>query len=605
MPGGTMSVFFWLDVAALGLSTVFAAALTLMVLSTGVRRAMNRAFVAFTLSEAAWAIVALLLRMSLWLDMGNPDLLLDLTGLFLSLMSISVLAFTVRYLDRPTRRADIAVGAGLLFLLGFSVPLFRHQIFYDPRLGPYGSVVNETHPVLGFVGVTVIFLYLVWALVLFWRDRHRTREPYLALSIFILWVGLLLGGVLEIGFPILSVTNTISMAVLGYGVVSRQIFNPLRTLTQNLEHEVAQRTEALSETAQALESTNTALARRSHQLEAAAQITQAVSLIREEAQLLETAVNRVAELLDVYHVGLYLLDESGEYAVLEVASSASGQRMIERGYSLRVGGSAGAVGYVSDQGQPQILVAQEGGRLPVIGHDLPETRTQVALPLRARGEIIGVLDLHSAEPGAFLEEDLSTLQILADQLALAISNVRLLARAQQSAGVSRAAYAEMSSAEWRALLSSHLDLDFKRDAQGFSGAEDLWSPQMEAAVQTGESTVGLGDRNVLAVPIMVRNQVIGVIQAHKPAGRPWPPEQVELLETLTEQLGNALDSARLYLNSQRLAQREQLTGQVTARIRQSLELEQVLQTAVDEIGAVFGAEAEIRMGLESDKAGAE
>ncbi len=106
------------------------------------------------------------------------------------------------------------------------------------------------------------------------------------------------------------------------------------------------------------------------------------------------------------------------------------------------------------------------------------------------------------------------------------------------------------------------------------------------------------DAETALVPIKVRDEVIGVIDAHKPqgAGR-WTADEIDVLETLTDQLGVALDSARLYQETQRRASRERLIGEVTARVRETLDVDAVLQTAIREVGEALGlAEVEVRMG---------
>jgi GAF domain-containing protein len=102
----------------------------------------------------------------------------------------------------------------------------------------------------------------------------------------------------------------------------------------------------------------------------------------------------------------------------------------------------------------------------------------------------------------------------------------------------------------------------------------------------------------LEIPIKVRGQVIGVIDVHRSDGEgEWTQEQVTLLETLADQLGQALEAAQLYQDAQQLAAREQLTAEVTARMRETLDVDTVLQTAARELREALNlAEAEVRMG---------
>ncbi len=93
----------------------------------------------------------------------------------------------------------------------------------------------------------------------------------------------------------------------------------------------------------------------------------------------------------------------------------------------------------------------------------------------------------------------------------------------------------------------------------------------------------------VAVPLRVRGQVIGVLDAHKPAGGgEWTEEETTLLETLADQLGVALDSARLYQETERRAAQERLVGDVTAQMRQTLDVDAVLRTAAQEMRQALG-----------------
>jgi two-component system NtrC family sensor kinase len=113
---------------------------------------------------------------------------------------------------------------------------------------------------------------------------------------------------------------------------------------------------------------------------------------------------------------------------------------------------------------------------------------------------------------------------------------------------------------------------------------------MKAALHSGQTTWGNSDgatATSVAIPIKARDQVIGLIDAHKPDGT-WTAEELALMETLTEQLGVALESARLYQDTQRRATQERLIGEVTSRIRESLDMETVLKTAAKEMRQSLG-----------------
>jgi GAF domain-containing protein len=330
------------------------------------------------------------------------------------------------------------------------------------------------------------------------------------------------------------------------------------------------------------------LTRRTHYLEATAEIARDAASVLDPQRLLSRCVALVSERFGFYHAGIFLLDAASEWAVLQAASSEGGQRMLARGHRLRVG-KEGIVGYVTSQGQPRIALDVGEDAVFFENPDLPETRSEIALPLRARGKIIGALDVQSIEPEAFTEEDVAVLQTLADQVGVAISNARLFQQAEESLAAERRAYGELSGRSWQELLHTQPDLGFLRDERGILPAGDVWRPAMEAALRTGQAALRHDSATSLAMPVKVRGQVIGVIDAHKPDGAgAWTTEEITLLRTLSDQLGVALESARLYQDAQRRAARERLTSEVTARMRRTPNMDELMKTTIQELSAVLG-----------------
>jgi len=338
------------------------------------------------------------------------------------------------------------------------------------------------------------------------------------------------------------------------------------------------------------------LERRARYLQATAEVARDASSVLDLEELLSRVVILISGQFGFYHTGIFLLDPTGEWAVLQAASSEGGQRMLTRGHRLRVG-EVGIVGYVTSTGEPRVALDVGADAVHFDNPNLPSTRSEMALPLRARGKIIGALDVQSTEPEAFSDEDMVVLQTLADQVAMAINNAQLFQQVEESLEMERRAYGEVSRGAWRGLLRTQSDLAFLSDERGISPCGDLWEPQMETALRTGKAVAGNTSGQSLAVPIKVRGQIIGVIDTQKSSDATgWTPEEITLTEALSEQLGMALESARLYQDIQRRAERERLTGQITARMREALDIDIVLQTAVREMGERLGiAEVEVRM----------
>jgi len=387
--------------------------------------------------------------------------------------------------------------------------------------------------------------------------------------------------------PVGWLSNTVVMLLMGALIVASQIHLVPRltealTRSRRLAAELAQERAQLQ---QRVEQRTAELARRSAQLQTAAQVAREAAAIRDADRLLEATVRLISERFGFYHAGLFLLDENKEYAVLRAASSEGGQTMLARGHRLRVG-EMGIVGYVAGSGEPRVALDVGADAVFFDNPDLPLTRSEMALPLRVRGELIGVLDVQSTEPEAFTGEDVTILQTLADQVAVAISNARLFQQAQESLEAERQAYGELSRHAWQEVLRARSGLRKRYDPRGILPREG------QRRTERGKGTSILGQASIsrsLSVPIRVRGQVIGVLDAHKPDGAgDWTSDEGALLETLADQLGVALDSARLYEDTQRLAARERLASEVTARMRETLDLETVLRTAVDEMYEALG-----------------
>jgi len=329
------------------------------------------------------------------------------------------------------------------------------------------------------------------------------------------------------------------------------------------------------------------LSRRTAYLGATTEVArETASAAGDLAQLLQRMAQVIGEQFGLYHVGVFLVDAREPWVELRAASSEGGQRMLARNHRLRLG--VGMVGSVAQQGMHRIALDVGQDVAFQANPDLPETRSEMALPLRVRGRVIGVLDVQSTEPASFAQEDVAVLQALADQVSVAIDNARLSVQMQSALEAERSAYGELSRQQWQALLAAEPDLGFVSDAAGTVPAGTLWEPQMETAVESGEVTTSEGNASAVSIPIRVRDQVVGVVDGRKPDGSQWTPEEVDLLQAMTEQLNVALEGARLYRETRRRAAQEQAIGQVTSSIRQSLEIDDVLRTAAEQIRDALG-----------------
>ncbi|MEA3342074.1 MAG: GAF domain-containing protein, partial [Chloroflexota bacterium] len=351
----------------------------------------------------------------------------------------------------------------------------------------------------------------------------------------------------------------------------------LRESLTGLEQRVADRTRELEQ--------------RSVYLEAAAEVGRAATSILETDRLIRQVVDLIRNRFDLYYVGLFLVEEAGEWAVLRAGTGEFGRMMLAREHRLAVGGDSMIGQCVSlDEARIALDVGEEAARFdnPL----LPDTRSELALPLRSRGRVVGAMSVQSVEEAAFDEVSIAGLQTMADQVAVALDNARLFADAQAALETARSAYGEMSREAWGELLRAQPDMAYRSDERGVSSARDVWRPEMERALREGGTVQGDGADGgefPLAVPIKVRGDVIGVLDTYKPGGADeWSPDEIALLETLAEQLGVALEGARLYEDAQRRATRERLVSEITDRMRRATDVEGIVQAAVDELFSVLG-----------------
>jgi len=363
----------------------------------------------------------------------------------------------------------------------------------------------------------------------------------------------------------------------------------LRELISSLEQRVAERTQELE--------------RHSDYLEASAEVARAASSILDADQLIQQTVGLIRERFDLYYVGLFLVDGAGEWVTLRAGTGEAGRAMLARGHRLEVG--EGMIGWSVANAEARIALDIGEDAVHLATAELPDTRSEAALPMRSRGRVIGALTIQSDKPAAFDKATIAVLQAMADQVAVALDNARLFTEAQEALEAERQAYGELSREAWGKLLRAQAGLSYRSGEQGVASADEAWRPEMEQALREGKVVQGDGadadGRLPLALPIEVRGSVIGVLDTYKPAGQgAWTAEEISLLETLIDQLEMALESTRLYQDTQRRAVREQMLSEMTGRFSRSLDLDAVLQTAVRELGQLPNvAEASIHIGAPS------
>ena len=321
-------------------------------------------------------------------------------------------------------------------------------------------------------------------------------------------------------------------------------------------------------------------------LRAAAEIVRDAASARDLNELLKRSAELILDRFNFYHVGIFLLDKNREYAVLAASPTEAGQKMIAKYYRLLVG-EARPVGRVAATGEPRITLKTGSGEGHFDNILLPDTQSEMALPLKVESTVIGVLDIQSNQLQAFNQDDIAIMQVMADQLATAIERTRLLEEVERNLKELERSHGQYTREGWqrfgRSGQISHQGYRF--DNIRIEPITELQAVGKEA-LATGKLVSSNGDAtNVIAIPIKLRGQTIGVVNAKLKEGS--GKNTLTTIEAAIERLASALESARLYEEASLRADREQSISQVTSAISSSTEYEDILRTVVMEIGSML------------------
>jgi GAF domain-containing protein/HAMP domain-containing protein len=384
------------------------------------------------------------------------------------------------------------------------------------------------------------------------------------------------------------------------GILARsfnEMADQLQATQTHLEQQVAVRTSELQVRGSQLEAiaaelrANTIeLDERSSYLQTIADVNRIVATILDPEELMRQVVELIRERFNLYYVGLFLVDAARQNAWLRAGTGQMGQNMLQRKHFIPVG--AGMIGWTIEHAEPRIALQAGEDEVRLASPDLPDTRSEAALPLRSRDVVIGALSIQSSIADDFTDENITLYQTLADQVAVALDNARLYHQSQEALQSLREAYGQQSAETWQRMLRTRTDLAYRSDSRGVEKAPDIWYPEMDTALKQGslvtettpEDDTGADAVHPLAIPIKVRGQVVGVFDARRELERgTWLPEDITLMQTVVEQLGVAIESAQLYQETQNRAERERMVAEITGKLRASNDPKEILQTAAAEL----------------------
>lgn len=437
-------------------------------------------------------------------------------------------------------------------------------------LSAYTPIYSSDRKVVGVLGVDISATTIVRNEVIF---RNRLIIVNIIAYIAIIFTGFLIANYLA--KPIIELKDAANR--ISKGDFSNKIYNIPHTrelaelatdfnaMTENLnglitdlERRVAERTEVIT--------------RKTDQLRAASYIARQAAELQDLPQLLNTFVHLVSDQFSYYHTGIYLVNDSGDELTLRSASSEGGQRMMKQEHSIRPG-MQGVVNQVAQTKKPKII-ADVGAEATVFNNpELPLSRSEIAAPLLVRGRLLGVLDIQSDKPSAFTTQDLDVFETLADQLAVAIDNVRLLAESQAALMQLEAITASRTHDAWDQKL------------KGKSKVVTYTPLGMRA-----EKPVEGDLKDGVQIPVTLRGQKLGKITLTKKDTAPLNQQDREMIDEVATQAGLAIENIRLLEDATARAKQEQLVGGLAFRFSQALDVDSLLQTATRELGQIPGVE---------------
>ncbi len=371
----------------------------------------------------------------------------------------------------------------------------------------------------------------------------------------------------------------------------------LQTLRTNLEKRIEERTfEAdaraieLAERTEQLELANVRTKKRAAQLQAISEVARVIAQVRKLSDLLPRIVKVISEQFDFYHTGIFLIDEANQFAILSAASSQGGKQMLSRRYRIKVGASE-LIGHVTATGNARIGSDTDHDNRFLNNPDLPNTHSEMAVPLISGNKIIGALDIQSENPNAFTKEDIDVIQTLADQVSIAIENARLFDSTKKSLYEAETIYRQYIHDEWLNLTTSENILGFRYTVTGATPLENLLeASEIKKAIETGDTITDNDHQSgqaILAVPIKLREEVIGVLNIRTPGKQNWTQDEIGLVQAVADRVAVSAENARLFDQTTSRAERESAVSEITSKIRGTNNPEEMVQIAINELKEIL------------------
>ncbi len=449
-----------------------------------------------------------------------------------------------------------------LLIIGWNSPM---AISNFPDSNPLPGHPEMIYHISGqtIIGYTTLYDVLGHTALFLRIDNPRTvyglaQQTILYLLATLILTGLVFGGAL-------------------YLLMGRLVLNPVTTLDSSIKSiadsgnltkrvdvfgkdEIAELSKSMNSMLANLQHSQEEVSRRLVQLQTAADVSRTISSVLDPQELLQQVVDLIKVRFDLYYVGLFLLDDKKENAVLRAGTGEPGQIMVNRSHHLAVGGTS-MIGWATRNRQARISLDTDYEETRFSNPLLPSTRSEMALPILTRAEVLGALSIQSEQRNAFDENDILVLQSIADSLAVALDNARLFQQARDSIDEIRRLNQAYLHTAWEEAIEQHDALKFTYESKN---------------IVTSESTP-------VSVPISLRDQVIGSLELETSQSG-LSDEEKAFIESVTIQTALALENARLLEQTRRRASQEEKINQIVTQFSRSANVEQILKSTLQELG---------------------
>ncbi len=505
----------------------------------------------YALEEIREALLTVILRVSCLLGMlalltNLPSILQNrVWGYLATYTLVEAWLILIAFTKRGPYHLRVVSVIGILYVLGISASL-QFATAGDGRIWLIGMVVVGT-----------IFLGLGFGLV-----------ATLLSTMTLLFIGALMAYQIipppvftKVGLP--GEFTTWLTTSTSYLVISAVLVSSIAALVNTLSRTSKQYQNIvlkLEEKRQEDLTYTTQIERRQEQLYIAAEISAILGRAPNLDALLTNVVNLLRERFQLYYCGAFLIDEQGLYAILYTGTGEAGQKMRAAGHKLAVGGSS-MIGWCIANRKARIALDTGAEAIRFNNPLLPLTRSELALPIMLGDQVLGALTIQSEQPNAFDQTDITILENIANSLATAIHNIRLVQQLQRSLEQVQRFNQQYLMTAWE-----------RKTALGQKLEHELENP-LAANV--------ISEVRTMRIPLALRGVTIGEITLE--GGQPWDESDQAFAQAIATQTAQALENARLVSETLQQAQREKVVTAITEQVRASLDMETILRTSAREI----------------------